>query len=137
MADVTGPISTLPGAVRNSPPGMTCDTEGHETRPATYRVQGETDSFGSEQIDMCDECNEKYKAYRERLGGANHIGICPRGCCKDSPEQGLFAYRDYEEGSCGPIYYYCRSCGDAIRARERQELAEQEEGDDYFDSGDN
>jgi hypothetical protein len=53
MADVTGPISTLPGAVHRVPEGATCDE--HPDRPAVLRVQGETDSFGSETIDYCQE----------------------------------------------------------------------------------
>ena len=54
MSDVTGPISTLPGCERAVDPGTMCDE--HPDRPAVARVQGETDSFGSEQHDLCAEC---------------------------------------------------------------------------------
>lgn len=40
-----------------------CDD--HPDRPATHRVQGETDSFGCEYIDWCQECHDKYLAERE------------------------------------------------------------------------
>jgi hypothetical protein len=52
MADVTGPISTLPGSSHHDvPDGMMCDD--HPDRPAVTRLQGETDSFGSEMHDLC------------------------------------------------------------------------------------
>ena len=54
MANVTGRIGTLPGHVSNPPVGMTCDN--HPDRPAWKRVQGETDSMGCEQSDLCSEC---------------------------------------------------------------------------------
>ena len=44
MADVTGPISTLPGSRHRVPDGQSCDT--HSDRFAVYRIQGETDSTG-------------------------------------------------------------------------------------------
>lgn len=53
-----GPVMTLPGARLPFPPGTTCDTEGHEDRPAVARIQGETDSFGCEAADLCTECAE-------------------------------------------------------------------------------
>ena len=50
MAEVTGPISTLPGARHALPAGTMCDE--HPDRPAVARVQGETDSFGCELNDL-------------------------------------------------------------------------------------
>lgn len=46
MAEVTGPTSYLPGHHCKLPPGTMCDE--HPDRLAIARVQGETDSFGSE-----------------------------------------------------------------------------------------
>src|SRR3954463_12051043 len=54
MADVTGPISTLPGTGHHLPDGTMCDQ--HPDRPAVARIQGETDSFGCEMNDLCQEC---------------------------------------------------------------------------------
>lgn len=99
MADVTGPISTLPGA-RHEPHGM-CDN--CSDKPATVRVQGETDSFGCEMHDFCDECA---KADRVEAQQPN-VGKCD--WC-DSQQVELRPKRDYEEGMSGPVYYVCEPC---------------------------
>lgn len=66
MGDVTGPVSTLPGAGHALPAGTMCDD--HPDRPAVARIQGETDSFGSELWDLCEECrDEMQKAIRRFL----------------------------------------------------------------------
>ena len=89
MADVTGPISSLPGSAHRVPRGAHCDECDNEIsnrlgdewrasrqdsekswwndpelkrrhdeelalHPATHRMQGDTDSFGSEMMDLCD-----------------------------------------------------------------------------------
>lgn len=122
MADVTGPISTLPGHFSTSPVGMTCDD--HPDRPAVKRVQGETDSFGSEQIDMCQECLDKFHAYRESVRQERET--TPR-CCDwcNSMKLGVAQHRDLDEGSCGRLYNVCRDCRLEERRRAAQEL------DDY------
>lgn len=101
MADVTGPISTLPGAAHCPPEGVMCDD--HPDRPATRRIQGETDSFGSEMHDLCDECA---KAHREEARRPD-IGKCD--WC-DAKEVARVPARDYEEGMNGPVYYVCAAC---------------------------
>ncbi len=64
MADCSASrVSTRTGSHHKVPKGMMCDD--HQDRPATHRVQGETDSFGCEYIDWCDECYEGYLKYRE------------------------------------------------------------------------
>ena len=73
---VTGPISTLPGATGAPYEGAVCDE--HPDRPAVMRVQGETDSMGSEQLYMCQACYDAYKADRERLNGGAYLGHCGR-----------------------------------------------------------
>ena len=103
MADVTGPISTLPGSIHRVPEGMECDD--HTGRLATHRVQGETDSFGSEMIDMCDECFENYR--KEIEAHQNDPHLCER--CMYQKE-GVKPTRDPEEGSCGRLYDMCPSC---------------------------
>ena len=101
MADVTGPISTLPGSTHCVPSGTMCDD--HADRPAVARVQGETDSFGSEMMDMCAECF----AALSRTENHNAGGICD--WCKQEVSE-LHHRRDYEEGSCGPVYQVCEEC---------------------------
>ena len=105
MADVTGPISTLPGSLHNVPSGMICDTEGHEDRLATKRVQGETDSMGCEMIDMCDSCYESYLVIQKEQD--NEVGEC-EWCKKMS--NSLRPTRDIDEGMSGPIYEVCQTC---------------------------
>lgn len=108
MADVTGPISTLPGAERTSPDGMTCDY--HPDRVAYRRVQGETDSFGCEMIDMCRECYDAYKAEQQT---ADRSGTCD--WCK-THQTDLRPHRDFEEGSAGRVYDVCGKCVKKERA---------------------
>lgn len=70
MGDVTGPISSLPGSSHTPPNGAMCDE--HPDRPAVLRVQGETDSMGSEMYDLCEECaTERRSRPRE-----DDIGDC-------------------------------------------------------------
>ena len=54
-------VFTRSGSHHKVPAGTMCDD--HQDRPATHRIQGETDSFGCEYIDWCDECYDKYLAY--------------------------------------------------------------------------
>lgn len=115
--DVTGPISSLPGANHAVPKGAMCDN--HPDVPATHRVQGETDSFGSEMLDLCDECYSKINT--------SVSGFCR--CCKKRVDK-LYPKRDYEEGPSGPVYYMCKPCISAENKRELEELEEYEE-DEY------
>jgi len=102
MADVTGPISSLPGATHSLPEGATCDQ--HPDRPAVVRVQGETDSFGCEMIDMCEECRQ---VDLEEQRTADTSGTC-EWCKQHAPR--LRNRRDYEEGMCGRVYQVCDAC---------------------------
>lgn len=118
MADVTGPISTLPGSWHSTPDGMMCDD--HPERPAYRRVQGETDSFGSEMHDMCKECFQEYNSLPK-----THCGTCD--WCKSKSED-LRPRRDYDEGLAGPVYSVC---GDCVK-RENERLEEELYGDSYY-----
>lgn len=121
MADVTGPISTLPGATHQVPAGTMCDS--HPDRPAVVRVQGETDSFGCEMIDMCEECR---RADIEEQRNADTSGICD-WCKQRAPR--LRYRRDYEEGMSGRVYEVCDACI-------KHQNEEDEEYLSGFDSGD-
>jgi len=115
MADVSkGSVSTLPGSVSKLPAGTMCDD--HPDRPAVKRVQGETDSFGCEYNDMCQECYTKYKEY---VANADTSGKCD--WCKQHADK-LISHRDIEEGSCGRVYDVCLPCIDAERAQWRYYL---------------
>lgn len=121
MSAVTGPISSMPGSRHALPKGATCDD--HPDRPAVARVQGETDSFGCEMVDMCEECVAEHEAYRQSHGGAHGEGFCQ--WCKAGPIR-LFAKRDYDEGLSGPVYYICEPC------RTKAHIRENEEAEQYY-----
>lgn len=127
MGDVTGPISTLPGSSHDLPKDATCDE--HPNRPAVVRIQGETDSFGSEMNDMCQECADEYRAWLKSPEATT--GRCD-WCKKEAPD--LRDTRDHEEGMAGPVYSVCGSC----RKRRDDELkAEAAAYDDYSYDDDN
>jgi len=122
MADVTPPISTLPGALHGAPTDSTCDD--HPDRPTYRRVQGETDSFGSEMHDMCKECYDEYKA---AVAVADTSGTCD--WCKNHADK-LSKRRDFDEGSCGPVYEVCDSC---IKVQNDEAREERERYEDEMD----
>lgn len=126
MAEVTGPLSSLPGACHAVPKGTVCDD--HPGRPASHRVQGETDSFGSELHDLCLECYEKHKvanaAYRAEIA----CGTCD-WCGNGATD--LCQRRDSEEGMAGRLYMVCGACV----TKEMERLVEEAKarGDDRWD----
>lgn len=129
MADVTGPIPSLPGSHHVIPEGATCDV--HADRAAVKRIQGETDSFGCEMHDLCQECYDEYKVEASNPT----VGACD--WCKSSNVE-LRYKRDYEEGMAGPVYQVCESCIKKDNARLAEELADYDWNDgsleyDYFD----
>jgi hypothetical protein len=98
-----------------------CDE--HPDRLSYRRVQGETDSFGSEMHDMCQECYENYRKEMEAHRAEAATGVCD--WCKAHATD-LRDRRDYDEGMCGPVY---RVCGPCVR---RDNEAAQAELDDYY-----
>lgn len=130
MADVTGPISTLPNSHHKVPDGTMCDE--HSDRPAVHRVQGETDSFGSEMNDMCQECYDSHKQYLcSDAAKENRIGTCE--WCQQSATD-LRDARDYDEGMSGRIYRVCGPCIKRVNDAAEEELSryEDEDNDDSF-----
>lgn len=126
MADVTGPIRTLSGAMHDVPDGQMCD--GHPDRPAVARVQGETDSFGCEMHDLCQECLDADRAWRNSPEAAEHRkGTCE--WCKN-PADDLRDRRDYDEGLYGRVY---RVCGACVQRQNDELQAEADLYDDYDD----
>lgn len=120
MADVTGPVSTLPGARMAAPERMMCDY--HQDRPAVRRVQGETDSFGAEYSDLCQEClDEAAKDDAESRTG--RCDWCGKGATDLRPR------RDFEEGMSGRVYDVCGACVE----REYDQLKAERSEYDYDD----
>ena len=99
MAHVSGPTRSLPGSHHKLPAGIACDDCG---APATHRIQGETDSFGAEYIDLCETCYRK----EQQLGATTESACdwCGKLASDTQP------YRDMEEGMCGPVYQVCGDC---------------------------
>lgn len=122
MSEVTGPISSLPGRSHDFPDGTVCDH--HPDRPAVARIQGETDSFGCEMMDMCQGCLDEHRAYVRSTDAST--GRCD-WCKKDATD--LRHTRDYDEGMCGPVYEVCGPC------RTRRDERAQAELDAYDDGG--
>ena len=116
MAEVTGPIKTLPGSFHHVPEGTMCDY--HSDVPAVLRIQGETDSMGCELEDLCEEC---VKHYKEEIKNADTSGNCD--WCKEHSEK-LFPRRSSDEGLYGPVYFVCKPCIDKSNARLKEEMEE-------------
>lgn len=129
MADVTGPISTLPGSTHPKLDGVMCDY--HPDRPAITRYQGETDSFGSEMHDLCAECLASFRAAARRPEA--RTGQCD--WCKHEATD-LANTRDIDEGMAGPVYRVCGSCRKKYDDELRAELEEYEDRHGHFDPDD-
>ncbi len=116
---VTGPTSSMPGAVFDLPAseaGARCSTCNN---PAEVLLQGETDSMGSERNPVCKPCLVKEKALA-------NVGSCD--WCHTRHVR-LSSIRDYDEGMSGPVYFVCGSC----RKRNDEALAaEPDFGDDDY-----
>ena len=125
MADATGPISTLPGSKHSVPAGAACDDC---TKPAVIRIQGETDSFGSEMMDFCQSCYDIWKA--NCANDSAKEGVCE--WCK-SHKTDLRPTRDYEEGIAGPVYYVCQECRIAANERAAADLKDYDYNDFDFE----
>ncbi len=123
MGDVTGPISTLPGSGHQLPAEAMCDE--HPDAPAVARVQGETDSFGSEIHDMCAVCLAEHRRHANEA----RCGTCD--WCKAEATD-LRARRDYDEGMSGRVYDVCGACVRRENARAEEERSYYG-NDDYGD----
>jgi hypothetical protein len=123
MGDVSGPVSTLPGARFPAQDGMMCDD--HPGRPAIARVQGETDSFGAEYLDLCEACIAELRQHAQQ----ERIGRCD-WCKTDATD--LRPRRDYEEGMAGRVY---RVCGACVKRETERLLEDWEESSRCWDDG--
>lgn len=123
MAYVGGRSSYLPGQKIFLPLNVCCD-EHPEVR-AIARIVGETDSFGFEAMDMCQECYDNFKTQDTLIEG-----ICD--WCKSS-DKDLKYKRDSDEGTSGRVYQVCESC---IKAQREKDNSEVEDTDNFIDSDD-
>ena len=131
MGNNIGPSSKLPGDLLPLQGGEMCDTEGHESLPATKRIVGETDSMGSEVISMCEACYEKFKA---DVKANPLVDTCER--C-GTPNVPLFNKRDWEEGSSGPVYQVCMNCCKSMNPPDDENERAEDYDDEYDDDWNN
>jgi hypothetical protein len=120
MGDITGPISSLPGSHHALPEGAMCDQ--HPKRKAIARIQGETDSFGCEMWDVCQQCLDEIRKDRaeSRTGTCDWCG---------SMVTDLRPARDYDEGMTGRLYDVCGACIKKRNDEASEELSRY--GDDW------
>lgn len=112
MAHVSdGPVGTLPGHIAELPIASMCDT--HPDRISIIRIQGETDSFGAEYYDLCQECLTAHRAVAPPAGKCDW--------CK-KPADRLRSGRDYDEGMAGAVYLVCTPCLDRQTQRLEEEM---------------
>lgn len=86
----------LPGNVRVGDYNEPCEKCG---KASQIEVQGETDSFGAEFSYFCLGHKPKNASWETE-------GECDRCGAEDI----LKPWRDFEEGSNGPVYWACEHC---------------------------
>lgn len=103
---VIGPSTNLPGDIVTPPYASVCDT--HPSVKAVASIIGETDSFGSETQEVCQECLKAHKEQvkQDKLDPATYMDC--DGC--GTSDATVKPARDPDEGSCGPVYYWCKKC---------------------------
>lgn len=109
MAGIIGPSNKLPGqSIPFKRNGTQCDECEHE---ADHEIVGETDSFGSETMHLCNGCYVKFRAQEndapEKL---ERCDIC------NQMQTNCELFRDPAEGSTGPVYRGCLACRSKIIA---------------------
>lgn len=135
-----GPVSTMPGhrweLVENDGT-FGCETDGCESVRASWKIQGETDSFGCEYFFLCQQCeeNRQKELQEENENRFTAVSYCEwhRG-----PGTNVRPTRDIDgEGYSGPLYDVCGACRQKENERIAQELQDEfpEDDDDYEDTG--
>jgi hypothetical protein len=94
-------------------------------QPATWTVVGETDSFGSEYIHLCDTHLEAFNRTTKESDRSGHCDWCKQH------SESLKPRRDIDEGSSGPVYYVCEPCIAKDVARINEELYGSDDVEDY------
>lgn len=97
--------------------------------PATDRIKGEEDSFGSEWIYMCEPHAEALseKLWQDHLAEVKQVMNNPCGRCKTSDTGTVIRWHLPDEPSFEEDVFWCSKCREAYR----QELREETCGMDY------
>lgn len=115
----------LPGEKRAANPGQICDVCDC---PAVAVLCTESDSFGDETMLLCKTHNEEQ---RQRASDAPS----DRACEKCGSDEEVRPMRDMEEGSHGPVYWWCAPCRIAFNKTMREawcpEDADEDDGWEY------
>lgn len=116
----------LPGDIRKLGKDSTACCERHEDRKATHQLCTESDSFGDEWTDVCDEC------ITDSLEAPAYVGVCE--WCKTEDVE-LSPVRDTDEGTHGPLYDVCNPCKGKQADRDAAEwnAMQQEMEDEEFE----
>lgn len=124
-------MPSLPGqyvSLNDDEWGLMCYT--HHDRPATRRICVESDSFGSEYYNMCDECNEEHIANKAAIDAdPERWETCKCG----NREPRMIQYRDMDEGMHGPVYEHCSKCHEKWNQRIAEEEEYYRQDDDWYD----
>ena len=117
-------MASLPGS-RSTPRddewGLNC--LNHPDVLAVVRICTESDSFGSEYENYCQECMDQPMPEDEEV----EEECCPECGLMNGP---IYPYRDPDEGSHGRVYYQCKVC-QTTRADILREEMDMEDDDDY------
>ncbi len=127
MADITGPISTLSGTLHIAHG----DCDSHPGVPAVKRVQGETDSYGCEMMDMCQVCYDEFVAQHAKYSVEAATGRCD-WCMALVVD--LRQKRDFEEGGTGRIYKVCGDCNTKYNAEVNDQQSNEIKNRDWLDT---
>ena len=124
MPSSIGPNRYLPGqTLPFKPDGRVCDY-GSCDQTARHCVVGETDSFGSELLYVCDQHYSELQASRaeheKQQQACDICGIISEDCQK---------IRDPEEGLTGRVYTACPECRKRLVGSDPDELEPDDEPD--------
>lgn len=110
----------LPGqsvSVEDDEWGTKCNW--HPEVVATHRICSESDSFGSEYANFCNDCwEERQLAIKAKEQDPEQWDSC-RKCGENVPR--LSSYRDPDEGMHGPVYEACPDCVSKFWKRYQEE----------------
>ena len=116
----------LPGHVRELRPEDQCPCQYDECKAhATHEFCTEADSFGAEWLPLCETHIEQF-----RIDAAQD---CIASCDWCKAENVVVApFRDFEEGTHGPVYDVCEVCRGKAIDRANEEANQSFDGDDDF-----
>lgn len=116
----------LPGHVRELRPEDQCPCQYDECKAhATHEFLVEADSMGEEWLPLCETHVEQF-----RIDAAQD---CIASCDWCKAENVVVApFRDFEEGTHGPVYDVCEVCRGKAIDRANEEANQSFEGDDDF-----